>query len=348
MWYKLFSQLVGQILLWIREPNICDWVRHLNQLPGKWEITPGAVLNTENQKSGKGGQHSSVWERRHPMHTDSEINHSPAQISLSHVCLRVRSPRHRSRRRALRWLWWARDGASLGQAQLELGMGRACTGGGRGGRERGPFWRSHLALTVCTRWLVGGTWSTPAYGTRFLSLALSSTPLRYLAHLLIETGDSSFTWWQVLVGGWTGRPLLINQGNNSWKCWPPGASVTQRGNPRCRGFALKDSFSGCVASSPPSPLLLCHCLVILVSRRKPTGLVRCTQKSQMSRRVSYMIQSCYVIAVWRSCFHRGWTGPGCWAATRQIPGLTRVKSEGELLQQGRGGHVFLKRARPDP
>jgi len=81
MWYKLFSQLVGQILLWISEPNICDWVRHLNQLTGKWEITPGAVLNTENQKSGKGGQCSSVWERRHPMNTDSEIIALPKFLS---------------------------------------------------------------------------------------------------------------------------------------------------------------------------------------------------------------------------------------------------------------------------
>lgn len=141
----------------------------------------------------------------------------------------------------------------MGQAQLELGMGRARAGGGRGGRERGPFWRPHLALTACTRWVVGGTRSTPAYSTRFLSLALSSSPLCYLA----ETGDSSFTWWQVSVAltwGRTGRPLLINQGNNSWKCWPPGASVTRRSNPRCRGFALKDSFFQPSFSCPSLPL----------------------------------------------------------------------------------------------
>lgn len=115
-------------------------------------------------------------------------NHSPAQISLSHVCLRVRSPRHRNHRWALRWPWWARDGASLGQAQLELGMGRACTGGGRGGRERGPFWRSHLVLTVCTRWLVGGRGAPPPMAPGFFH-----SPSFHCSYV---TGSSTdWDWW---------------------------------------------------------------------------------------------------------------------------------------------------------
>ena len=125
----------------------------------------------------------------------------------------------------------------------------------------------------------GGCWGDmehPTDGTAFLSLTLFIT-LTYLAHLLTEAGDSSFAWWQVsvaLMRGWTGRPLLINQWNNSWKCWLPGVSDTQPSNPQCRGFALKDSLSGSVASSPP-PVLLCHCLVAPVSTGKPTGLVKC-------------------------------------------------------------------------
>lgn len=246
MWYKLFSQLVGQILLWIREPNICDWVRHLNQLPGKWEITPGAVLNTENQKSGKGGQHSSVWERRHPMHTDSEI------IALP----KFRPP-------TFAWGYGALVTEVIGNLSIDFGglgirptWGRlSCSWawdglvqeGGRSGRKRGPSWRGHLATAACTRWLLGG------HGAPCLQHRISFTrplfiALGYLAHLLTEAGDSFFAWWQVSVAltrGWTGRPLLINQWNNSWKCWPPGVSVTQPSNPRCRGFALKGSFWLC-------------------------------------------------------------------------------------------------------
>ena len=125
-------------------------------------------------------------------------------------------------------------------------------------------------------------------------------------------------------------------------------SVTQPSNPRCRGFALNLCFSGCVASSPPSPGLLCHCLITRVSTGKPAGLIKCKQRSQMSRPVSYMIQRCYVIAVWHSYIHQGWTGPGCCVAKQQVTGLTGVNSKGALLQQVQGAHVFLKWARLCP
>lgn len=184
MWYKLFSQLVGQILLWISEPNICDWVRHLNQLTGKWEITPGAVLNTENQKSGKGGQRSSVWERRHPMHTDSEIIALPKSLSPTFA-----------------WGYGAFFTEVLGHLSIDFGGLRTRPGlGSLGGswmwygrkQEASHFpnmkshhsLSTHLVFAIYSRWFLGwhGTshlWN-PISFSQFLFIAL-----RYQAISLI-------------------------------------------------------------------------------------------------------------------------------------------------------------------
>lgn len=191
MWYKLFSQLVGQILLWIREPNICDWVRHLNQLPGKWEITPGAVSNTENQKSGKGGQRSSVWERRHPMHTDSEI------IALP----KIFSPTFAWRYRVLfteviRNLSIDFGGLGIRPAWGKLSCnwvwnGLAQEGLGREGAR--PLLETR-SCTCGTHKVVEGTRSTPPTAPR----SFQSPSLRCL---YICSSFTDWAWWLLLPGG---------------------------------------------------------------------------------------------------------------------------------------------------
>lgn len=239
MWYKLFSQLVGQILLWISEPNICDWVRHLNQLTGKWEITPGAVLNTENQKSGKGGQCSSVWERRHPMNTDSEIIALPKFLSptfawgygavltevIGHLSIGLGGLRTRPGlgRLSSSWMWYKRkqDLSYLPNKKIY------------------PSWRTHLVLRSIHSVVSWVTWIW--YPISF-SPSLFNT-LRHQAHLLTEATASSIALWQTSVAlmcSWTAQPLLINQWNNSWKCLQPWVNITQLSNLQCWGFALKN------------------------------------------------------------------------------------------------------------
>lgn len=114
-------------------------------------------------------------------------NHSPAQDFLSHVCLRIQSPRHWSHQESFHWLWWIPDQASLGQAQLQLGMGWDCAGEGWGGRKRGPSWRPPLALVACTRWL--GAHGAPHRRQHIPFSHPLFIAFTYAAHLLIEAGD---------------------------------------------------------------------------------------------------------------------------------------------------------------
>lgn len=195
MWYKLFSQLVGQILLWISEPNICDWVRHLNQLIGKWEITPGAVLNTENQKSGKGGQCSSVWERRHPMNTDSEIIALPKFLSpvlawgygavltevIGHLSIGFGGLRTRPGlgRLSSSWMWYKRK-QDLSYLQIWKAI---------------PLGELTLFLRNIHRMVSWVAWCTWCVAPHFFQ---SLSP-QCQAHLLTEATASSLALWQSSV-----------------------------------------------------------------------------------------------------------------------------------------------------
>lgn len=97
-------------------------------------------------------------------YADRQWNHSPAQNLLSDICLRVRSPHHCSHWESFHWLQWAHPGAGsacgLVQEVDEVG-----------GSE------SHLALALCTGWLLGEL-GAPADSTIFFSLALASSSFR--------------------------------------------------------------------------------------------------------------------------------------------------------------------------
>lgn len=51
----------------------------------------------------------------------------------------------------------------------------------------------------------------------------------------------------------------------------------------------------------------------------------------------YVIQNCFIIAVWHSYFHQGWTGPGCWAARRLWPfsSCLHSKYQGWLVRKAK-------------
>lgn len=117
-------------------------------------------MNTENQKSGKGGQRSSVWERRHPMHTDSEI------IALP----KFRSPTFASRYGApiaevIGNLSIDFGGLRIRPAWARLSCSRTWDGlvqdrGEVGGSEK-PFLESPPCTCSVHKVVAGEIWSTP-------------------------------------------------------------------------------------------------------------------------------------------------------------------------------------------
>lgn len=97
----------------------------------------------------------------------------------------------------------------------------------------------------------------PACGIVFLSLALSSSPLHIwlvywprLVTLVLSGADISYP--NVGLDWATSPRKSVEQFLEVLAAW----TVTQPSNPQCRGFALNDSLSGCVANSPSPSLPL--------------------------------------------------------------------------------------------
>lgn len=200
------------------------------------------------------------------MHTGSEI------IALPKFCSPAFVWGHRALFTEVIGNFSIQGQASLGWVKLQLGMEQAVQEGDKAAGSEPTLHSQHTQE---------GCWGNMEHFTYSIMFpSLPSLHLSYWSHLRTKAGGSSFAWWQVSVAlspwSWTGQPIHLNQWNNSQKhCHPEWVWPTS--NPSCRGFLLKDSVCG--ASSPP-PVLLCHCLLILLRSGKPKMSIRHKQKCQ--------------------------------------------------------------------